>query len=66
MRRWTVLVLATLWTLGCGGSFNGLAKLAGLDAELAMGSDAVHPADFPSQPPVGAERTMSRNRRTGT
>lgn len=49
------LTVVTL-NLGCMGLVN---DLTGLDIELAMGENAVHPADFPVRPPTSGTPSMS-------
>ncbi|MCB9691805.1 MAG: hypothetical protein H6736_08320 [Alphaproteobacteria bacterium] len=48
----TVVVL----NLGCMGMVN---ELSGLDIQMAMEENAVHPADFPLGPPSSGKKAMS-------
>jgi len=45
--------------LGCAGTAEMLGDLAGLEAELNFGEDAVHPDDFPMDPPAEGTPQMS-------
>lgn len=50
MRR-VVFGLGLFFALGCSGLAESVMEAAGVNAEIASGDDAVHPADFPLPPP---------------
>jgi hypothetical protein len=56
VRRW-MLALGLWAALGCSGMGEKLLELSG--TEVAVGEDAVHPADFPLPPPERGEIVTS-------
>lgn len=46
-----VFGLGLFIALGCSGIAEQVMEAAGVEAEIASGDDAVHPADFPLPPP---------------
>ncbi len=52
----SVGIFLLTFNLGCMGVINGLT---GLDLEMAIGEDAVHPADFPVPPIQGGTKQVS-------
>lgn len=56
MRALFVLVLTAVFSLGCMGAVN---SLTGLDLQIEMGENAVHPGDFPVGEPASGDKSMS-------
>jgi len=56
LRSFLVLFVAVMFSLGCMGAVN---SLTGLDLQIEVGEDAVHPADFPASEPAVGEKLMS-------
>lgn len=49
--RKVIFGLGLFFALGCSGVAESLMEAAGVNADIATGDEAVHPADFPLPPP---------------
>jgi hypothetical protein len=56
LRSLLVLFVTLVFSLGCMGAVN---SLTGLELQVELAENAVHPSDFPVTPPTSGEKLMS-------
>ncbi|HHO50071.1 MAG TPA: hypothetical protein ENK18_04175 [Deltaproteobacteria bacterium] len=56
--RYLILAAGLACSLACAGAVEVIGDLAGLDIEMKLGDDAIHPADFPAKAIEGGTRSL--------